>query len=155
MRPSPLCFDFVRSREGLSLRIYPDAGGRPTVGFGHLCSQSDILRYSSGISTSEALALLELDLERVGLRVDELTAGLGLAQHEYDALSSFAFNVGPEELANSTLLRLLKAGDKAGAADQFTLWDHAGGRVIPGLYERRVAEREMFLGLPWSNGEVA
>jgi len=58
---------------------------------------------------------------------------------------SFTYNVGVENLAVSTLLKLLNQGDVAGAAQQFKLWDHVGGVVLPGLVKRRQAETNLFL----------
>jgi len=53
-------------------------------------------------------------------------------------------------LTRSTLLRDLNAGDFAGAAAQFELWDHASGQVVAGLLRRRLAEEKLFV-----EGEVA
>ncbi|WP_412021549.1 lysozyme [Burkholderia cepacia] len=50
----------------------------------------------------------------------------------------------------STLLRHLNVGDFAGAADQFLVWNKAGGIVEPGLMRRRAAERDLFLTGKWS-----
>lgn len=46
----------------------------------------------------------------------------------------------------STLLRKLNAGDTASAAEQFSRWVHASGKVLSGLVKGRAAERAMFLG---------
>lgn len=60
-------------------------------------------------------------------------------------LTSLAYNIGIEAFRNSTLLKLLNAGDYLGAADQFPRWNKAQGKVMPGLVTRRAAERENFL----------
>jgi lysozyme len=62
------------------------------------------------------------------------------------ALISFAYNVGLAALAGSTLLRLLNAGDAAGASRQFQRWSRANGKVLSGLVRRRAAEQAMFDG---------
>lgn len=67
-----------------------------------------------------------------------------LAQPQFDALVSFTYNLGASNLASSTLLRLLNAGDASGAAEQFDRWVLAGGRPLPGLVRRRAAERALF-----------
>lgn len=64
---------------------------------------------------------------------------------EEAALVDLAFNVGPGAVSGSTLLRLLNAGDVLGAAAQFEVWDHAGGRAIAGLLRRRRADEAEFL----------
>ena len=60
----------------------------------------------------------------------------------YSALVSFAYNV--RGWRGSTLLRLVNAGDMAGAAEQFDRWTLSGGRVMRGLVRRRAAERALF-----------
>lgn len=67
-----------------------------------------------------------------------------LTQGQFDALVSFAYNVGSGALRSSTLLRVLNAGDYEAAADQFLRWNRAGGRVLAGLTRRREAERRLF-----------
>ncbi|EBG9759466.1 lysozyme, partial [Salmonella enterica] len=68
-----------------------------------------------------------------------------LTQGQFDALVSFAYNLGARTLSTSTLLRKLNAGDYAGAADEFLRWNKAGGKVLNGLTRRREAERALFL----------
>ena len=72
------------------------------------------------------------------LRVD-------VTQSQFDALVSWAYNVGLGAAKQSTLMRLLNAGDVPGAADQFLRWNRAGGVVLRGLTRRREAERDLFL----------
>ena len=58
---------------------------------------------------------------------------------------SLTFNIGTIAFKNSTLLKKLNAGDRVGAADQFLVWNKAGGKVLQGLVNRRQAERAQFL----------
>ena len=67
-----------------------------------------------------------------------------LTQNEFDTLADFAFNAGCGAFAGSTMLKLLNAGNYAGAAGQFELWDHAAGKVVAGLLRRRDAEEAEF-----------
>ena len=67
-----------------------------------------------------------------------------LTQHQFDALVSFAYNVGVNALRTSTLRRKLNAGLYDEAADQFLRWNRGGGRVLAGLTRRRKAERLLF-----------
>ena len=68
-----------------------------------------------------------------------------LNQNQFDALVSFAYNVGGGAFASSTLLKLINAGAFGAAAAQFTKWDLARGEVSAGLLRRRQAEQQLFV----------
>lgn len=148
MKPSAHCESLIKTFEGLSTKAYLDTGDVPTIGYGHTAgvNPGDI------ITEAEALRMLKGDLAAVGRAIDRRAAmdGIRLNQNEFDALCSFAFNLGAGRLFGSTLWRKLKAGDRAGAADQFPRWNHGKDRkgntiVIAGLTRRRNAERALFL----------
>ncbi len=63
---------------------------------------------------------------------------------QFDALVSFAFNVGQTSFATSTLLKLLNHGDYASVPAQLGRFIFAGGRRLPGLVARRAAEGRLF-----------
>jgi len=67
-----------------------------------------------------------------------------LAQHEFDALVSWAFNTGGP--ATATLWKKLNAGDRRAVPVELAKWNRAGGRVLNGLVRRRKAEGLMFAG---------
>lgn len=67
-----------------------------------------------------------------------------LTQGQHDALTDFAYNLGSEALRNSTLLRVLNAGNYTLAASQFDRWIYAGGQKRWGLVARRAAEKLWF-----------
>lgn len=67
--------------------------------------------------------------------------------NQFAALVSFAYNVGTNNLKNSTLLRLVNQGKFADAAEEFLKWTKAQGRQLPGLVRRREAERRLFLSV--------
>jgi GH24 family phage-related lysozyme (muramidase) len=67
-----------------------------------------------------------------------------LNQNQYDALVSFAYNVGPGAFNNGTLLRLLNNGDYNGAAGQFERWSRSNGEIVEGFVSRRAAELRQF-----------
>jgi lysozyme len=68
-------------------------------------------------------------------------------EHQFDALVSFAYNVGIGNLKSSTPLRKLNAGDFDGAALKFHRWNRSTGKVLPGLVRRRAAEALRFQGI--------
>lgn len=80
---------------------------------------------------------------------DEITKGK-IAQHQFDALVSLAYNIGVSAIQGSSVIRNIKAGKMTAAADSFLLWNKGtvNGRrvVLKGLTRRREAERKMFSG---------
>ena len=128
--------------EGLRLTAYQDSVGVWTIGYGH--TGSDV-HPGLIITQMEAEALLLNDVASAARCVNQLVT-VPLNQNQFDALVDFVFNVGKGNFAASTLLKDLNAGNFAGAAGEFQKWDHAGGRVLPGLLKRRLAEAGLFQG---------
>jgi lysozyme len=69
----------------------------------------------------------------------------GLTQPRFDALVSFAFNVGLGNLQRSSIRMRHNRGDYEGAAEAFMMWTKAAGKVLPGLVKRRTDERNLYL----------
>jgi lysozyme len=67
-----------------------------------------------------------------------------IAQHHFDALVDFTFNLGCTSLRRSSLLRLVNAGDLEAAAREFARWVNVNGKPLAGLVRRRAAEAAMF-----------
>jgi GH24 family phage-related lysozyme (muramidase) len=88
--------------------------------------------YTSAITEAEACALVKRDLTASNITVSSV-CHVPLTADERAALDDFVYNLGAGNFRSSTLLKLLNAGDYAGAASQFDLWDHAGGVVLAGL----------------------
>jgi lysozyme len=132
--------DLIKEFEGEELTAYLCPAGVWTIGVGHT---GDDVKSGLTISAAQSEALLRKDLTRFEKGVSRLVK-VPLTQHQFDALVSFAFNLGLGALGRSTLLRLLNAGDYEGAADQFKRWNKAGGRVLAGLVRRRAAEAALF-----------
>jgi len=139
----------VQASEGCRLTCYADPVGVPTIGWG---STLGLLKSDVGIKTitqDEADRLLiEVDLPRYEAGVAAVVK-VPLTDGQADALIDFAFNLGCGALAQSTLLRLLNAGDVAGASAQFGRWVYAGSQTLPGLVKRRARERRLFDGGHW------
>jgi len=74
-----------------------------------------------------------------------LVPGCAGKQGAFDALVSFAFNAGLGNLQRSTIRMKANRGDWEGAAEAFMVWTKGGGKVLPGLVKRRVAEKALFL----------
>ena len=87
--------------------------------------------------------LLLEDIERHADPVRDMVSGYA-TQSQFDALVSFAFNVGVNALKRSTLVRKHMEGDHEGAANEFARWNKAAGRVLAGLTRRRAAEAKLY-----------
>lgn len=133
--------DLVKSFEGLRLKAYKDSVGVWTWGYG---STGPHVTPDKIGTKEEAEQLLKKDLERFEKGVSDLVK-VPLNQNQFDALCSFAFNLGLGNLKSSTLLKKLNAFDYIGASKEFERWNRAGGKVLAGLTRRRIAERDLFL----------
>ena len=130
----------IRKFEGLELEPYVCPGGKLTIGYGHTGPDVKALKK---ITKDYAEALLLVDVVRFERAVNEFV-DVPLRQGQFDALVSFAFNLGSNSLKGSTLLKKLNQGDEDGALGEFIRWNKAKGLVQRGLTERREAEQELF-----------
>lgn len=130
----------IKQFEGLQTHAYLCPAGIWTIGYGHTRD----VKSGNVITPEQADVLLSDDL-RESERAVESCVTVTLSQPQFDALVSFTFNLGEGNLHTSTLLKKLNAGDSAGAADEFLRWVDAGGKELPGLVERRKAERQLFI----------
>lgn len=154
LRPSRAAEELIKRFEGCAkkrpdgtLEAYPDpgSGGDPwTIGWG---STGSDIRRGTVWTQAQADERFAQHLQEFGKGVARLIDGVATSQNEFDALTSFAYNVGLGALEKSTLLKLHRAGDKIGAAGPFARWTKAGGRELTGLVRRRAAETEMYRGL--------
>lgn len=131
----------IKSHEGLRLKAYPDpaTGGEPwTIGYGHTGG----VKPGDVITQEQADRFLASDLLRFERAVSKLAPVT--TQGQFDALVSFAYNLGEGNLASSTLLKKHNAGDYVGAAMEFGRWNKANGKVMAGLSRRREEEAEMY-----------
>lgn len=141
MRTSQKGVSLIKSFEGLRLKSYQDSVGVWTIGYGATRG----ITAGMAITNEQAERMLVNDIGRFEPEIERLVK-VALNQGQWDALMSFTYNLGAANLGSSTLLKLLNAGDYAGAAEQFPRWNKAGGQVLAGLTKRRAAERVMFLG---------
>lgn len=135
---------FKKDLGGGKVQSYPDpaTGGAPwTIGWGS--TGPDIKK---GTIWTHTQAQKRFD-DHVAQFSAEVAAILGKApttQGQFDALVSFAYNIGSDDLRTSTLMRMHKAGDYAGAAKQFARWNKAAGKVMNGLTKRRAEEAALY-----------
>ena len=142
--------DKVSGFEGFSARPYLNGGGVPTIGLGttHYPSGLAVTMHDQPISKPRALIYLQYALHSTADRL-WLVFVRQPTLNEWSAVLSLGYNEGAHAIAKSTLLRLFNAGDVAGAAAQFPVWDKlfVDGHLVAcqGLLNRRLAERKLFL----------
>lgn len=145
MKTSQAGIDLIHSFEQLKLKAYPDPGskdGKPyTVGWG---STGMDIGPGTVWTKEQADARFAKDLAKFELGVNQAVT-VPLTQGQFDALVSFAYNLGLGSLRTSTLLKMLNEGLYANAADQLLRWNKNDSVVMAGLTRRRKAERALFL----------
>lgn len=141
--------DLIKSFEGLSLKVYKDSIGIPTIGYGTTFYEDGkkVTMNDPEITETRAEQLLAIHLDTFAASVEKLVQ-VPLTDNQFGALCSFVYNLGAGSLSQSTLLKKLNAKDYAGAALEFEKWNKAGGQVLPGLTRRRQAEKALFLQSP-------
>jgi lysozyme len=140
MRISHKGVDLIKHYEGCKLKAYKCPADVWTIGYGH--TGGDV-HEGKVITQSEADALLAVDLERFERGVYDLVT-VPLNQNQFDALVSFAFNLGLGALGKSTLLKYVNNGEFSAAQKEFQKWVNAGGKPVNGLKIRRAAEAFLF-----------
>lgn len=146
MKISQKGLDLIKHYEGCHLEPYRDPIGLWTVGYGHLIGDGKTLpiEWFRRFTEDEVDALLKKDLERFEAGVLRLCPN-NLTQPRFDALISFAFNLGLGNLQNSTLRRKHNRSDVFGASQEFLKWNKAGGKILRGLSRRRESESTLYL----------
>lgn len=128
--------DLIKGFEGCVLTAYQDAVGVWTIGYGHTRG----VQARQKITAEQAEEYLREDCARFEKNVSGYDNIYHWNQNEFDALVSFAFNIGSinQLTANGTR-------NTAVIADKMLEYNKAGGKVLKGLTERRKKERELFI----------
>jgi lysozyme len=131
---------------GVGHVMYPDQGRIPSTPEGMARRKAWPLRPEDNRTWSmeEVDRILAKDVERFERGVERLIS-IRLTQNEFDAILSFAFNLGLGTLQRSTLRAKLNRGDKEGAIESLLKYNKAGGKVLRGLDNRRKDEAALFL----------
>lgn len=136
--------------EGWSAKLYDDAAGYCTIGYGHLikkarCNGSELPEFLRGITKPRGAEILAKDMSLAEITV-MLEVVPQLADNQYAAMVDFVFNVGGKNFRTSTLLKRLNEGKFDDVPAQLGRWTKANGKVFPGLVTRRKAEADLFVG---------
>lgn len=157
MKVSDRCKEMIKHHEGVRYKPYRCPAKLWTVGVGHVLypdqgrlplDQRDSYPLEPNdnrtFSKDEVDGTLSFDLQRFETGVARLFP-LVLAQGQFDALTSFAFNLGLGGVQRSTLRSKMLRGEIEEAADEFLKFTRGGGKILPGLVKRRNDERALFL----------
>lgn len=140
MRTSPTGVKLICEFEGFRAKAYLCPAGVWTIGFG----------FTEDVKEGDFITRSDAQL-RMGHELVKYERGVMMAckaqvnQNMFDALVSFAFNVGVAGMTSSSVVKALNRGDTQAAARAFSLWNKAGGKVFAGLTRRRAAEAALFL----------
>lgn len=147
MKLSKEGLELIKGFEGLRRRAARLADGRWTIGYGHTLSA----REGAEVTPQDAELLLQYDLLPVTKAVNDAVSA-SINPRQFDALVSFALNIGVERFLASDVLRHLNAGNAETAAAALDAWRNAEveGRGVPLdlLIRRRAAEKHLFLSDP-------
>jgi lysozyme len=132
--------DLIKEYEGFRSAPYRDPVGVWTIGYG---STKGVGPNTPRMTEQQASDRLRREVDQTyGAAVNKIP---GLNQNQFDAITSFVYNVGTGGIGDTGVGRALRAKDWNRAANELLKWDKAGGRTLAGLTRRRQAERKLFL----------
>lgn len=147
MRTGQKGLALIKSFEGFYSKPYMDPVGIPTIGYG-------VIKYPNGrkvtmkdlsITEQQASEYLAQLLEQTYEKEVNRLIKVPLNQNQFDALVSFAYNLGGANLASSTLLKKINKNPcDQSIRNEFSKWRLAGGKVLSGLVRRRKSEADLY-----------
>ena len=144
MKISQEGISLIKKFEGCEYNAYKCAADVLTIGYGH----TKDVKEGDLVTQQEAENLLTKDLEEFeGYVLDAVE--MPMSQHQFDAMVSWTFNLGPSNLKASTMLKVLNNGAYEDVPAQIKRWNKANGKVLEGLIRRREAEALLFEGKEW------
>ena len=139
MRASSILIEKLKKMEGCRMTAYQDTAGVWTIGYGHTAG----VKRGDRCTQYQAEQYLREDLAKFEAKVQKyknLTT-----QGRFDAVLDFCYNLGCAKYEGSTLRKKIEAwGKTADIQREFLKWVYAGGKVLDGLYSRRIWEAARF-----------
>lgn len=136
MKTSKNGIKLIKQFEGCRLTAYLCPAGIPTIGYGHTAG----VKIGQTITQEQADKFLKEDLVTFEKKVEKYNSKYCWNQNEFDALVSFAFNIGSIDQLTANGSR-----DKNVISQKILQYNKAGGKVLEGLTKRRQAEQALFL----------
>ena len=147
MRVDSKGINLIKTFEGIRLGAYLCPAGVATIGYGstYYPDKTKVKMGDKLKDAAEAEALLAITVQPFENNVTALVNGTQITTNQFNALVSFAFNLGTAALAKSTLLKKVKANpNDPSITIEFMKWVNAGGVKLEGLVRRRKAEAELY-----------
>jgi lysozyme len=138
--------ELIKKFEGFRSAPYKCPAGIPTIGYGATFypNGTKVTMSDKAITEQEATTLLASMLIKFEQYVDSYCIDI-INQNQFDALVSFCYNLGPNNLRTSTLLKKVNVNPKdESIRAEFMKWNKAGGRALKGLTLRRTAEADLY-----------
>jgi lysozyme len=139
MKPSNKCIELVKHFEGFEEQAYLCPANVWTIGYGRTRN----VKEGDLVSEPQAERDLKEELDEFSEQVLRVV-DVELTQNEFDALTSWTYNLGVGNLQSSTLLKKLNTGDKNSVPSEMLRWNKAAGKVLEGLTRRRQAEADLW-----------
>lgn len=139
-------YRLVIKHEGLRLSPYLCPARIPTIGYGNTYYPDGkrVTMLDKPITKEFAYEMFKTIADRFALRVDRLVTA-SVTQNQFNALVSFAYNVGMANFQKSTLLRKVNANpNDVTIRAEFNKWVKAGGVRLNGLVNRRKDEADTY-----------
>jgi lysozyme len=156
LRTSRSGLEMIEKLEGFYPTPYKDAGGRRTIGIGHLIRPGEDFPDGSSITHEQAYSMLSSELLSIEA-VIKRNVRVELNQNQFDALVSFGYNCGPSVFTRGEVIWAINSGDLCSVPEKILKWSkvkvNGRRRVVAGLYRRRLREGELFVRPPpvtWS-----
>ncbi len=131
----------IKQFEGFRPKAYRCPAGLLTIGYGHVIQPGET--FSDVITEEAASALLGTDVQSAESAVLRLIT-VSLTEGQFDALVSFAYNLGAGALQRSTLRQKVNRGQHRQVPAEFMRWTRGGGKELPGLVKRRDMEARLY-----------
>ena len=134
----------IKRFEGCELEAYLDSVGIPTIAYGRIKN----VEMGDTCTQEQAEKWLEEELPEYEGYINDMVK-VELEQCQFDALCSWVYNLGPNNLKESTLLKVLNEGNYSSVPAEIKRWNKAGGKVLQGLMRRREADALLFENKEW------
>ena len=138
--------ELIKKYEGFMTSPYKCPAGVPTIGYGatYYPNGDKVKMTDNSITESEAEELLHSMVVSYENAVNRYVQ-TSISQNQFDALVSFAYNLGNGALQKSTLLKKVNKNPcDLDIKNQFNRWVKAGGKTLAGLVKRRKEEGELY-----------